>query len=534
MRSITVSGGILILSTLLTISALGSTHTAGIALVPEGEVAPTRTRSESPVPLFPPCGVMGFGVGTCTICDGYIDEEWAQAEIYDISDTCGQSDGLPNEPGSVYLYMMMNDTAAYFGIDVPCDLYQDYYDQAGLYFDDSDDGCWPAATTNEGNVWVVDDNTGICYLIWRWWQDTGCAGNCNACMDYYGSYTDYGLEYYLQLCCCGMSTQSGHVQIEVGFQFGDAATEDYHIQTYLNLGETCGFYIYYRDQYYYDFMGEMPCTGDPSTYIWPCSWPCIIMTGPKFYSSMDPYQTQVPIGGTLDFAKYFHNSTYYTATVYDTMSVYRDGKLLKEFVLDPWIINDEEDVEVYFALTVPKKDHFIGWDLTLLNRGVAVAGDREYAFEDSFDFHIEPGHKSMVQCPGYTFSTLPSGVRVTPEGDDPVQVEVIGYQDYIPSHLGASLDLLVRITNTTGDSVTGPIAFDFYKNRECSPPLQKSLSTTITAPPGEHCFIFVWGPVLSILDGYYSVDVCFQEACDCYPFLVIKGVGPAQEDNWRE
>jgi hypothetical protein len=271
-----VLAAMLLSATGLVTFTYGVTWTASNALLPDGTVAPGRTPSGEGVPLWLPCGTIQIGPGVSD-CDGFIDQtEWAGATVYDISDTCGQSDGLPNDPGTVYLYLMCDNQCLYFGIDAVGDLYADYYDQASLYFDDSDDGCWPASATTEGNVWVVDDLSGVCYLIWRWWQDTGCAGNCNACLDYYGNYTDLGFVYDPELCCCGMSTQSGHQQIEVGIQFGDAATEDYMIQTDLNEGETCGFYIYYLDQYYYDFMGEMPCTGNSSTYIWPCSWPSLL------------------------------------------------------------------------------------------------------------------------------------------------------------------------------------------------------------------------------------------------------------------
>jgi hypothetical protein len=362
-------------------------------------VAPTRTPTKGAVPLYPDCGFMQIGTGTSNN-DGYIDAaEWANATVYDVSDTCGQSDGLPNPPGTVYLYLMQDDQCLYFGIDAVGDLYADYYDQAGLYFDDNDDGCWPASgNTTEGNVWVVDEQTGICYLSWRWWQDDNCV--CPVCQDYYGTYTNLGVVYGIDVCCCGLSTQSGHVQYEVGIPFGAAATQDWDIQTYLNEGETCGFYMYYLDQYYYDFMGEMPCKGEASTYIWPCAWPSLVCVKPEFQFSMEFFQHNVPIGGTVDYAKHFVNNTCQTMTIYDTFYTYKDGKLVAKVPYGPYDLACGERLDICCALGVVKKDQFICWDLTSMVQGVAYAGGDEYPFSsNSYDFHLEPGHKSTVPCP---------------------------------------------------------------------------------------------------------------------------------------
>jgi hypothetical protein len=383
------------------LSASGITRTAENALLPEGRVARSRAPIEQPRPLYPGCGELLIGGGTPT-CDGYLDQtEWSGATVYDVSDTCGQSDGLPNPPGTIYMYLMMDEVQVYFGIDAVGDLYEDYYDKVCFYTDDNDDGCWPtqaSGLTNEGNLWVEDDLSGICYLLWRWWQEDGCEGNCNACADYYGTYSTYGLVFGPELCCCGLGTQSGHMQFEVGIPFGDAATENHMIQAFLNQGETVGFYMYYLDHYYYDFMAEMPCTGDPNTYLWPCSWPSLIGEKPDFTFSMETFQMQVPIGGTLDFAKHFSNNSCQTMNIYDTLYAYKDGNVVKKFTYE-WTLECEQDLDVCFALQVPKKDMFIGWDITIVNSGVGVAGGEEYPFEESFDVHIEPGHKSEILCP---------------------------------------------------------------------------------------------------------------------------------------
>jgi hypothetical protein len=114
--------------------------------------------------------------------------------------------------------------------------------------------------------------------------------------------------------------------------------------------------------------------------------------------SMDVFQTQVPIGGTLDFAKHFSNNSCHTMAIYDTIYAYKGGNVLKKFAYE-WTVECEQDLDLCFALQVPEKDQFICWDITIVNSGVAVAGGDEYPFEDSFDVHIEPGHQSEVECP---------------------------------------------------------------------------------------------------------------------------------------
>jgi hypothetical protein len=110
------------------------------------------------------------------------------------------------------------------------------------------------------------------------------------------------------------------------------------------------------------------------------------------------FQHQVPIGGTLDFAKYFHNNTCQALIIYDTLKVYKGSNLVKEFQYQ-WSVACEQDLYLCFALSVPEKDQYICFDLTLCDGGSAWAGGDEYKFAKCFDFHVEPGHKSTVPCP---------------------------------------------------------------------------------------------------------------------------------------
>ena len=289
------------------LSASGMTRTAGNALLPEGRVTPTRTPREQPRPLYPGCGEILIGEGTCTTFDGYIDGEWENATVYDISDTCGQSDDLPNEPGSCILYLMRDEQAVYFAIDAVIDTFEDYYDGPGFYFDENDDGCWPMDQTNEGNIWVRHYLELGSFTVWRWWQDDNCSG-CEFCLDYMPNYTDLGDPFIFETFDLGTGMASGHMQYEMGVYYGALADDEWEIQTYFNLGETCGFYVYCLDQYYYDFIGEMPCTGDASTYKWPCSWPTLIGM-PKESVTLTPDATTAERGGTLGYTVEVTNNT---------------------------------------------------------------------------------------------------------------------------------------------------------------------------------------------------------------------------------
>jgi hypothetical protein len=113
---------------------------------------------------------------------------------------------------------------------------------------------------------------------------------------------------------------------------------------------------------------------------------------------LDAFQTNVPIGGTLDFAKHFYNQTCGSMTIYDTLKVYKSGNLVKRFTYQ-WNLACGARLDVCFALSVPEKDQYICFDLTLCDGGSAWAGGDEYKFAKCFDFHVEPGHKSTVPCP---------------------------------------------------------------------------------------------------------------------------------------
>jgi hypothetical protein len=397
MRIIAIIAGVLILSCLFAAYAFAATRTAESAFLPEGRVAPIRMPVEEPRPLWPGCGEILIGSGTCTVYDGFIDDEWANATVYDVSDTCGMV-GPPNEPGSCYLYLMRDEQALYIAVDAVADTSEDFIDACKFHFDDDNDGCWPPQVEGpEGGIIFVDFlDHNLCY--WFWVQEDGnCAPDpdCGGWCEYgsYGDLNDFEPRGY------GIGISSGHMQYEIGLDYGFLADDDWEIQTYFNLGESCGMWMGCRDEHNEeDYIAYFPCTGISGTSGLPCLWPSLVGVKPDFTFSIEPFQSQVPIGGTLDFAKHFHNNTCQTMTIHDTLYVYKGGETVKEFAYE-WAFECEQDLDLCFALQVPEKDMFICWDITIVNSGVAVAGGDEYPFSDEFDVHIEPGHKSEVICP---------------------------------------------------------------------------------------------------------------------------------------
>ena len=135
---------LMVSSVAITAYAADEQKNAGNALLldPSRVVERTPTQME---PIHNPAGSEMYVAPLMIVpsCDGYIDPtEWADAYMYDISDTTGQSDGLPDPLGSVTLWLKQDDNGVYFAIRNNVDQVLDEYDQCGLYFDDDYDGCW--------------------------------------------------------------------------------------------------------------------------------------------------------------------------------------------------------------------------------------------------------------------------------------------------------------------------------------------------------------------------------------------------------
>ncbi|MBN1754607.1 carboxypeptidase regulatory-like domain-containing protein [bacterium] len=89
---------------------------------------------------------------------GFAPDEWEDAIQVDISDVFGSYDGIPNGPGSIYLYLKYCDS-----LDLLYLAAENLYDHGlsagegmGIYIDDNCDGRWTDSGSrwHEGNFWL--------------------------------------------------------------------------------------------------------------------------------------------------------------------------------------------------------------------------------------------------------------------------------------------------------------------------------------------------------------------------------------------
>jgi hypothetical protein len=244
---------------------------AGPALLPPKVVERPPVRTE---PKHNPAGSQML-VAWLTIpvtCDGSIDAtEWSDAYMYDVSDTTGQQDGIPDPLGTVTLWLKQDDNGVYFAIRNNVDQTLDEYDQCGLYFDDNYDGCFPASATNEGNNWLVWSAAGS-FVQWRWIQDF----DCGFPPAYVCTGDNYGGNYQWSPTCFGIGIgPTGNVDFEVMIPYGV-------IDEYLDLTmppDTLGFFMYCLDNGPYVFNGEWPSQYYATTYNEPCYYGRLICEG---------------------------------------------------------------------------------------------------------------------------------------------------------------------------------------------------------------------------------------------------------------
>jgi hypothetical protein len=220
-------------------------------------------------------------------CDGSIDAtEWSDAYMYDVSDTTGQEDGIPDPLGTVTLWLKQDDNGVYFAIRNNVDQTLDEYDQCGLYFDDNYDGCFPASATNEGNNWLVWSATGS-FVQWRWIQDFDCGFPPN----YVCTGDNYGGNYWWTPTCFGIGIgPTGNVDYEVMIPYGV-------IDEYLDLTmppDTLGFFMYCLDNGPYVFNGEWPSQYYSSTYNEPCYYGRLICEGEQEWPNHKMHFPQLP------------------------------------------------------------------------------------------------------------------------------------------------------------------------------------------------------------------------------------------------
>jgi hypothetical protein len=195
-------------------------------------------------------------------CDGYIDAaEWADAYMYDISDTTGQHDGVPDPLGTVYLWLKQDDIGVYFAVRDNADQVVDVFDEVAFYFDDNHDGCFPTSATTEG-----DQRLTYLYpttMRWRPIQDSDCG--------FPGSYSCYGdsvgTGYFWVPTCFGIGIgPAGVVDYEAMFPFGAA---DEHLDLTMPP-DSLGFFIYCFDFGAFNYHGTWPSQGRDDTWREPC------------------------------------------------------------------------------------------------------------------------------------------------------------------------------------------------------------------------------------------------------------------------
>jgi hypothetical protein len=221
------------------------------------------------------------------VCDGSIDAtEWSDAYMYDVSDTSGQQDGIPDPLGTVTLWLKQDDIGVYFAIRNNVDQTLDENDQVGLYFDDNHDGCFPASPTNEGNNWLVYQAAGS-YVQWRWIQDFDCGFPPN----YVCTGDNYGGYYNWSPTCFGIGIgPTGVVDYEVMIPYGV-------IDEYLDLTmppDSLGFYMYCLDYATFVFNGEWPSQYNPTTYNEPCYYGHLICETTEEWPNHKMHFPQLP------------------------------------------------------------------------------------------------------------------------------------------------------------------------------------------------------------------------------------------------
>lgn len=87
---------------------------------------------------------------TPPVIDGVLGSEWTNAVSWDVSDTLGKGDGIPNPRGSVIAYAMWDDNFIYLAFDIIADnSAQPDNDEFLSFWDDDNSGTW-ASNSSEG------------------------------------------------------------------------------------------------------------------------------------------------------------------------------------------------------------------------------------------------------------------------------------------------------------------------------------------------------------------------------------------------
>ncbi len=247
------------------------------------------TPADDTEPIHNPAGFQMLVAWLTTVptCDGYIDAtEWADAYMYDISDTTGQHDGMPDPLGTVYLWLKQDDVGVYFAVRNNADQALNDFDEVGLYFDDNHDGCWPASATTEGNVWLDHHPTGNT-VTWRWIQDF----DCGFPPSYVCLADNFGGNYTWTPPCFGVGIgPTGVVDYEVMIPYGT-------VDEYLDLTmptDSLGFFIFCMDGASYYVHGTWPSQGRGNLWQEPCYYGHLMCEGEEEWPDHKMHYPQLP------------------------------------------------------------------------------------------------------------------------------------------------------------------------------------------------------------------------------------------------
>jgi hypothetical protein len=270
-----------------------ATKSMMIATPRDPALLPSWALERSPSqPIHNPAGseMLVAGLTIPVTCDGWIDPtEWSDAYMYDISDTTGQEDGVPDAVGTVTLWLKQDDVGVYFAVRNNVDQTLNDYDEVGLFFDDDYDGCWPVNTTTEGNEWLDYLSTGIT-ARWRWWQDIDCGFPPN----YVCTYDNVGGAYYWTPTCFGIGIgPTGNVDFEVMIPYGPT---DEHLDLTMPP-DSLGFFVFCMDNGTGLINGSWPNQGYATTFREPCYFGRLICdTAEDSLYWKPPYEDYAPSG----------------------------------------------------------------------------------------------------------------------------------------------------------------------------------------------------------------------------------------------
>jgi hypothetical protein len=455
-------------------------------------------------PIHNPAGSQMLVARLTTIptCDGYIDAtEWADAYVYDISDTTGQHDGVPDPSGTVRLWLKQDDVGVYFAVRNWVDYTLDDNDQIGLYFDDNHDGCFSSSATTEGNVWLEYHPTGN-LARWRWIQDP----DCGFPPSYVCTGDAFGGVYPWSPPCFGIGIgPSGRVDYEVMIPYGT-------VDEYLDLTmppDSLGFFIYCEDAASGSIQGTWPSQGRNDTWKEPCYYGHLICVGEEDWPDHKMHYPQLPDPNGWDIVATKGYESHPGIVCADDFLCTESGPITDIHFWGSWMYDVEMPIAGFWVSihdNIPGPPYSMPgtelWSTFITDFEVTWAGQRFQGWYDPFFGYVEyPNHNMYFR---YDIDSIPEpfyqdsgtiywlnvmadigppgyfGLPVTPLWGWKTSVSPHYYEDdavwsvwtppayeWYPLEdpiTGMSLDLAFVITNTGGQVLCGDVNGDGVVN----------------------------------------------------------------------